>query len=165
MCIVVRRIWVQRTGYRLYTLLLLSCSAVSNPVTLWTSSPFTISRSLLRLMSIELMMPSNHLILSLLSPPALCFSTLDPENSCLGELGGSGGGVAGGCISFGAPASSGLPPAGGLAGALWESSEELRVGRQRGAAAWLLGSCFPCTLCLLATRWCFQVPEWASCPL
>ena len=73
MCIVVRRIWVQRTGYRLYTLLLLSCSTVSNPVTLWTSSPFTISRSLLRLMSIELMMPSNHLILSLLSPPALCF--------------------------------------------------------------------------------------------
>ena len=73
MCIVVRRIWVQRTGYRLYTLLLLSCSTVSNPVTPWTSSPFTISRSLLRLMSIELMMPSNHLILSLLSPPALCF--------------------------------------------------------------------------------------------
>ena len=47
--------------------LLLSCSAVSNSVTPWTATcqaflSFTISRSLLKLVSIELVMPSNHLV-------------------------------------------------------------------------------------------------------
>ena len=45
-----------------------SCSAVSDSATQWTAAlqaslSITISRSLLRLMSIELVMPSNHLIL------------------------------------------------------------------------------------------------------
>ena len=47
-------------------------------VTLWTAAcqaslPFTISQSLLKLMSIELVMPSNHLILChpLLLPPSI----------------------------------------------------------------------------------------------
>ena len=57
--------------------MLFSCSVVSNSfVTPWTAThqaslSFTVSRSLLKLMSIELVMPSNHFILScplLLSP-------------------------------------------------------------------------------------------------
>ena len=45
-----------------------SCSVVSDSATPWTTAcqaslSFTISRSLLKLMSIELVMPSNHLIL------------------------------------------------------------------------------------------------------
>ena len=48
--------------------LLFSCSFVSDSVIPWTSAhqaslSFTISQSLLRLMSVELMMPSNHLVL------------------------------------------------------------------------------------------------------
>ena len=37
--------------------------------------PWTISQSLLKLMSIELVMPSNHLILSPSSLPAICLSS------------------------------------------------------------------------------------------
>ena len=49
-------------------LLLFSCSVVRDSVTPWTtarqaSQSFTISRSLLKLMSIESVMPSNHLTL------------------------------------------------------------------------------------------------------
>ena len=49
-------------------LLLFSCSVVSDSATPWTAAcqaslPFTISWSLFKLMSIELMMPANHLIL------------------------------------------------------------------------------------------------------
>ena len=49
-------------------LLLFSCSVMSNSLQLWphglqASLPFTISPCLLRLMSIELVMPSNHLVL------------------------------------------------------------------------------------------------------
>ena len=49
-------------------LLLFSHSNVSNSATLWTAVPqaslsFTASQSLLKLMSIELVMPSNHLTL------------------------------------------------------------------------------------------------------
>ena len=49
--------------------LVFSCSGMSDYVTPWTagcqaSLSFTISQSLLKLMSIELVMPSNHLILS-----------------------------------------------------------------------------------------------------
>ena len=45
-----------------------SCSVVSNSVTPWTAAhqaslSFTMSQSLLKIMSIESMMPSNHLIL------------------------------------------------------------------------------------------------------
>ena len=48
-------------------------------MTPWTavhqaSLSFTISRSLLKLISIELVMPSNYLILSFPSPPALNLS-------------------------------------------------------------------------------------------
>ena len=48
--------------------LLFSPSVVSDPVTAWTeayqaSLSITLSQSLLKLMSIELVMPSNHLIL------------------------------------------------------------------------------------------------------
>ena len=54
-------------------LLFFSCSVVSNFVTAWTTAhqtslSFTISLSLLKVMSIELMMPSNHLIPLLLLP-------------------------------------------------------------------------------------------------
>ena len=57
----------------LLLLLLFSCSVASDSVTLWTATcqaslSFAISQSLLKLMSIELMMPSNHLILSPTSP-------------------------------------------------------------------------------------------------
>ena len=54
-----------------------NCSVVSDSATPWTAAhqaslPFTIFRSLLKLMSIESVMPSNHLILCrplLLLPP------------------------------------------------------------------------------------------------
>ena len=52
-------------------LLLLSCSVMFDSATLWTetclqsSLSFTVSWSLLKLMSIKLMMPSNHVILCL----------------------------------------------------------------------------------------------------
>ena len=59
-------------------LLLFSRSVVSNSETPWTAAhqtslSFTISQSLLKLMSIELVMPSNHLILCcpLLLPPSI----------------------------------------------------------------------------------------------
>ena len=52
----------------LSTMLLFSHAVMSNSVTPWTAAhqaslSFTISWSLLRLMAIELMMPSNHIIL------------------------------------------------------------------------------------------------------
>ena len=51
-----------------HNILLFSCSVVSNSVTPWTaarqaSPSFTISQSFLELVSIESVMPSNHLIL------------------------------------------------------------------------------------------------------
>ena len=59
-----------------FILLLFICWVVSDSVTPWTAAhqaslPFTISWNLLKLMSIESMMPSNRLILFLLSPLAL----------------------------------------------------------------------------------------------
>ena len=59
--------------------LLFSRSAVSDSATPWTATcraplSFTVSRSLLKLMSIESVMPSNHLTLSPSSPPALNLS-------------------------------------------------------------------------------------------
>ena len=50
------------------TVLVFSCSIVSDSATPWTAGPqvslsFTISQSLLKLMSIESMMPSNNLVL------------------------------------------------------------------------------------------------------
>ena len=55
-----------------------SCSVMCNSVTPWTAArqtslSITNSRSLLKLMSIQLVMPSNHLILSrpLLLPPSI----------------------------------------------------------------------------------------------
>ena len=50
-------------------LLLFNCSVISDSVTPWTAAQqaflsFTISQSLLKLMSTESVMPSNHLILS-----------------------------------------------------------------------------------------------------
>ena len=51
-----------------HDLLLSSCSVTSDSATAWTAArqvslSFTISQSLLKLMSTELMMPSNHLVL------------------------------------------------------------------------------------------------------
>ena len=56
-----------------------SCSAMSDSATPWTaprqaSLSFTDSRSLLKLTSIESVMPSNHLVLSSPSPPAFNLS-------------------------------------------------------------------------------------------
>ena len=58
--------------------ILFSCSVVSDSATLWTAAhqaslSFTTSQSLLKLMSIELVMPSSQLILchSLLLPPSI----------------------------------------------------------------------------------------------
>ena len=69
---------IKISAFPLKSLSLFSCSAVSDPVTPWvvahqTSLPFTISQSLLKLMSIELVIPSNHLILcrSLLLLPSI----------------------------------------------------------------------------------------------
>ena len=55
-------------GRRVYLLLLFSCSVVSDSATPWTAAhqaslSFTIYRSLLKLMSIELVMSSNHFVL------------------------------------------------------------------------------------------------------
>ena len=66
---------VFHTGNMFTLLLLFSHSAVSDSATPWTAArqaslSSTISRSLLKLMSIDLVMPSNHLVLSSPSPPA-----------------------------------------------------------------------------------------------
>jgi len=58
-----------------------SCSVVSNSATPWTAArqaslSFTISWSLLKLMSIESMMPSNHLILC---HPLLLLPSISPS--------------------------------------------------------------------------------------
>ena len=73
-----KKIW-KNFGKHLYIhcLLLFNCSVVSDSVNPWTAArqaslSFTISQSLLKLMSIELTMPSNHLILC--SPLFLQFS-------------------------------------------------------------------------------------------
>ena len=60
-----------------YCLVTKSCPTLCNPMDCskpGSSLSFTISQSLLRLMSIEWVMPSNHAILSLPSPPALSLS-------------------------------------------------------------------------------------------
>ena len=62
-------------------LLLFSCSAVSDSATPWTAArqaplSFTISQSLLKLVSSELVMPSNQLILS---RPLLLLSSIIPS--------------------------------------------------------------------------------------
>ena len=69
---------VQITNSYLNSSVQFSRSVVSNSVTPWTpvhqaSLPITNSRSLLKLMSIELVMPPNHLILCcpLLLPPSI----------------------------------------------------------------------------------------------
>ena len=63
----------------LWIVVVQSFSRVRLLVTPWTAAhhaslSFTISWSLLKLMSIELVMPSNHLILSSPSPPAFSLS-------------------------------------------------------------------------------------------
>ena len=69
------RYWPKESQYNFIknihvcAVLLFSPSVVSDPVTAWTeayqaSLSITLSQSLLKLMSIELVMPSNHLILS-----------------------------------------------------------------------------------------------------
>ena len=69
--------------FSIYTLLLLlsSCLVVSDSATPWTAArqaslPLIISQSLLKLMFIELMMPSNHLILCL---PSLLLHSIFPS--------------------------------------------------------------------------------------
>ena len=59
---------VGQEGFHLSIWLLFSCSSVRLFVTLWTAArqaslSFTISQNLLKLMSIESVMPSNHLVL------------------------------------------------------------------------------------------------------
>ena len=66
-------------------LLSFSCSVVSDSATSWTAAykaslSFTISWSLLKLMSIELMMPSNHLILCC---PFSCLQSFPASGSFL----------------------------------------------------------------------------------
>ena len=66
----------------LYCLLLFSHSIVSDSATPWTAAcqaflSFTISQSLLKLVSIELVMPSNHLILC---HPLLLLPSTFPSN-------------------------------------------------------------------------------------
>ena len=61
------------------SVVVVGCSVMSNFATPWAalqqaSLSFTISLSLLKLISIELMMPFNHFILSPCSPPALNLS-------------------------------------------------------------------------------------------
>ena len=56
-----------------------SLSCVRLSVTPWTAAPqaslpFTISQSLLKLMSFESVVPSNHLVLCCFSPPTLSLS-------------------------------------------------------------------------------------------
>ena len=69
--------WIIKLWWLLLLLFTQVCSALCNP---WTAAcqaflSFTISQSLLTLMSIESVMPSNHLILlSSPSPPAFNFS-------------------------------------------------------------------------------------------
>ena len=67
-----------KTNYFLELLLLLSCSVMSDSLQPWTAAweaslSFTKSQSLLKLMSIELVMPFNHLNLfhPLLLPPSI----------------------------------------------------------------------------------------------
>ena len=72
-----KRLWENTYLFLLRHLLLFSHSVVSDSATPWTAAhqaflSITISRNLLKLMSIELVMPSNHLILCctlLLLPP------------------------------------------------------------------------------------------------
>ena len=61
------KVWQTRTNYDL-KISLFGCSVVSSSATPWTAAhqdslSFTISLSLLKLMSIECVMPSSHLIL------------------------------------------------------------------------------------------------------
>ena len=65
------------TRVNVYCLVTKSCPTLCNPMDCskpGSSLSFTISQNLLRLMSIEWVMPSNHAILSLPSPPALNLS-------------------------------------------------------------------------------------------
>ena len=70
---------VQEVHEQYVKMLLFSHSVVPDSATPWAAAcqaslSFTISRSLLKLMSIESVMPSNHLILSSPSPPAFSVS-------------------------------------------------------------------------------------------
>ena len=79
----------------LLLLLLFHCSVVSDSVTPWTAAhqaslSFTISQSLLKLMSIELVMPSNHLILY--RPFSSCLQSFPASGSFpVSQLFASGG--------------------------------------------------------------------------
>ena len=58
----------QVSEYFMYGIVVVHCQVVSNSATPWTAAcqaslSFTISQSLLKLMSIESVMPSNHLVL------------------------------------------------------------------------------------------------------
>ena len=116
-----RHLWINKRNFLLYFYLdeepsyalcvvAQSLSRVQLTGTLWTAAhqpslSFTVSWSLLKLMSIESMMPSNHLILSSPSPPAFKLSqhqglfqwvgfshqvakhwnfSFSPSNECLG---------------------------------------------------------------------------------
>ena len=78
-------------------LLLLSCQVMPDSVTPWTAArqaslSFTVSQSLLKLMSVESVMPSNHLILCrplLLLPsivPSIGVFRIEQLNKCIDLL-------------------------------------------------------------------------------
>ena len=80
--------WVLRPSLGLILTLFFSCSVISDSVTPWTAAcqaslSFTISQSLLKLMSIELVLSSHHLILShpLLLPSIFSDSDPNPTSS------------------------------------------------------------------------------------
>ena len=71
----VKKSWTQLSYWTTTKFSQFSCSVVSDSATLWTAAhqaslSVINSQSLLKLMSIELVMPSNHLPLSSPSPPA-----------------------------------------------------------------------------------------------
>ena len=73
-----REVWEESEDSHI-SVVVVGCSVMSNFATPWAavqqaSLSFTISLSLLKLISIELMMPFNHFILSPCSPPALNLS-------------------------------------------------------------------------------------------
>ena len=83
-----------------FDLLLFSHSVVSDSATSWTAAwksslSFTTSQSLLKLMSIELVMPSNHLILChpLLQLPSMCLTIRVFSNESALHIGGESTGA------------------------------------------------------------------------
>ena len=65
---------LREASFRVVVVQLLRLFAIPWTAALQASLSFTVSRSLLKLMSIESVMPSSHLVLSSFSPPAFALS-------------------------------------------------------------------------------------------